>query len=75
MRIQLIVNLKLKHVLRPGMIPLQRNLVEAETVSEKVLLSVTLGEPNTKSPAIRLGFFMRGRHGEGERGRIARTAG
>ncbi len=51
------------------MILLQWDLAEPEAVGEKVLLSVTLGEPNTKSPPLRLGFFMMGRHGEGERGR------
>jgi len=38
----------------------QWNFPEPETMQEKVLLSVTPGEPPTKSPAIRLGFFMRG---------------
>jgi hypothetical protein len=56
------------------MFPLQWYLAEPETVGEKVLLSVTLGEPDIKSPAERLGFFMSGRHREGVRGRKTTTS-
>ena len=38
----------MKHPLPPRMPSLQRNFREPETVAEKVLLSVTLGEPPIK---------------------------